>query len=78
MHLVLLTKIPLLENCFMEQKFLLPGVLDDGVPEVSAAGLDDLEANVLYSTIVEADMVECQVVEGAVLEEAVYPVHIFN
>jgi hypothetical protein len=63
---------------FTERKFLVPGVLDDGIPEVSSAGLDDLETDVLYGAVVETDVVECQVVEGAVLEKAVYPAHVLN
>lgn len=62
----------------VQSKFFLPGVLDDGVPEVSATGLDDLEANVLNRAVVEVDVAERHVMEGAVLEETVYPADVFD
>jgi hypothetical protein len=62
----------------VQSKCLLPGVLDDGVPEVGAAGLDDLEANVLYCAVFKADVAKRHVMEGAVLEEAVYPPDVFD
>jgi len=39
-------------------KCIKPGVFDDGISEVCAAGLNDLKANIIYGAVVEADMAE--------------------